>query len=182
MRDRDLTRLSSITGKDLSYHGCSGMSDTELLCGRPYGGVAILWLPHVDVTVVPYPAICNRCCAVKVVTGDVSFAIINVYMPVDNFSSNIIDVELRDTVDNIETFIHSINVDFIVIAGDLNVDLGRSNAHGRFLVDFLSRVDMYLCTSFVPYNFSFTRSCNGSFSLIDHVAVSSALKTYCSKY
>ena len=38
----NMQRLGDIHA-DYLFHGKSGMRDTELLVGRPYGGVAILW-------------------------------------------------------------------------------------------------------------------------------------------
>ena len=38
----NLYKLADIH-KDYLFHGQSGIVDTELLQGRPYGGVAILW-------------------------------------------------------------------------------------------------------------------------------------------
>lgn len=39
----DLSFLCN-AGINISLHGCSGMPENVLLEGRPYGGVAILWL------------------------------------------------------------------------------------------------------------------------------------------
>ncbi len=99
------------------------------------------------------------CCAIKVVIGNVSFVLINVYLPTDNYSANV-DNEMRDTVDCIETFIYSLTVDFIVFAGDLNMDLTRANAHCRFVAGCLVRVNMSICTNFLSHNITFTRKCN----------------------
>jgi exonuclease III len=146
LRELDMPLLNNINSNNLLYHGCSGWYDIDLLSGRPYGGVVILRSSHINAVNIPYPHFSKCCCAVKVTVGNVSFALINVYLPTDNFSKHIVVDELRDVIDSLETFIYSTDVNYIVLAGDLNVDFDRLNAHTNFVSDFINRVNLMPCS------------------------------------
>ena len=64
-------------------------------------------------------------------------------------------------VDSLETFRFTVNADFIVIAGDFNIDSHRCNAHSHFLGEFCERAHLYFCVNFKSHSISHTRSCNG---------------------
>ena len=147
-------------------------------------GVAILWPSNVNFVVLPCPQFRKRCCAVKVTVNNCSFILINVYFPNDNFSNNVVTEELRDVVDSLETFMLNVDADFIVIAGDFNIDLRRCNAHSKFLGEFCERMHLSLCVNFMSHSISYTRSCNGIYSLIDHFFISSDMVSsdICKRY
>ena len=115
------------------------------------GGVAILWPSNVNFVVLPCPQFSERCCAVKVTVNNCPFVLINVYFPNDNFSNNVVTEELRDVVDSLETFMLNVDADFIVIAGDFNIDLHRCNAHSKFLGEFCERIHLSLCVNFMSH-------------------------------
>ena len=75
--------------------------------------------------VLPCSQFSKKCCAVKVTVNNCSFKLINAYFPNDNYSNNVVTEELRDVVDSLETFMFNVDADFIVIAGDFNIDLHR---------------------------------------------------------
>ena len=52
--------------KGIHHHGISGMSNNELLNGRPYGGVAILWHNSFKGNVTAITTESQRLCAVKI--------------------------------------------------------------------------------------------------------------------
>ena len=56
LRDSELLLLySCMSNHSISFHACSGMTDRELLIGRPYGEFAILWPSNVNFVVLPCP-------------------------------------------------------------------------------------------------------------------------------
>jgi len=75
----------------------SGMHDTEIVQGRPYGGCAIVWNASLDWAVEPIACVSERLCAVKVTSSVDNFVLLlfSLYMP--------IDTEFDD--DNNETFL-----------------------------------------------------------------------------
>ena len=185
LRESELSLLSScMSNHSISFHACSEMADRELLIGRPYGGVAILWPSNVNFVVLPCPQFSKRCCTVKVTVNNCSFVLINVYFPTDNFSNNVVTEELCDVVNSLETFMLNVDADFIVIAGDFNIDLHRCNAHSKFRGEFCERMHLSLCVNFMSHSISHTRSCNGIYSLIDHFAISSDMVSsdICKRY
>ena len=56
--------------------------------------------------------------------NDVAYAFICVYFHTDNFTDNP-SKELIDTLDSLELFIHSLDVDYVLVGGDLNTDFVR---------------------------------------------------------
>ena len=78
----------------------------------------------------------------------------------------------------------NVDADFIVIAGDINKDLHRFNAHSKFLSEFYERMHLSLCVNFMSHSISHTRSCNGIYSLIDHFVFSSDIVSsdICKRY
>ena len=141
------------------------------------GGGAILWPSNVNFIVLPCPQLSKRCCTVTVTVNNCSFVLINVYFPNDNYSNSVVTEELRDVVDCLETFMFNVDADFIVIAGDFNIDLHRCNVHSNFLDEFCERMHLSLCVNFTSHSISHIRSRNGIYSLIDHFAISSDMKS-----
>ena len=111
------------------------MIDNELLTGRPYGRVAIVWHSKFNNMVSPYKQFSQRCCAKRVVMYDVTYAFICVYFPTDNYTDNP-GQELIDTLDSLELFIHSLDVDHVIVGGDLNTDFARLNGQSHFVLSF----------------------------------------------
>ena len=50
---------------NIHAYGTSGMDDTEIVSGRPYGGCAILWRNYLSCQVTPIPCDNKRLCIVK---------------------------------------------------------------------------------------------------------------------
>ena len=179
----DIPSLANFSSSSIFVHGCSGMQDGVLLNGRPYGGVAIVWHSRLNHTVSIYNHFSTRCCAVCVTLGRFKFALICVYFPTDNFSNSPSE-ELLDTIDCLETFIYSLDVDGIILGGDLNTDFLRDNAQSRCVSAFCERINIVPCITFVHPSLNYTRSHNDVSSFIDHFAVSNAFAntSYCTNY
>ena len=65
--------------KDITSHCISGMENTKLVHGRPYGGCGILWKSDITSEVTPIPIDCNRLCAVSVKIKSTKFLLCTVY-------------------------------------------------------------------------------------------------------
>ena len=89
--------------------------------------------------VSPYKQFSQRCCAIRVI-NDVAYAFICVYFPTDNFTDNP-SQELIDTLDSLELFILSLDVDHVIIGGDLNTDFARLNDQPHFVSEFCEHVN-----------------------------------------
>ena len=79
----------------------------------------------------------------------------------------------------------NVDADFIVFAGDFNIDLHRCNTLSNFPSEFCERMLLSLCVNFMSTQLvTRTRSCNGIYLLIDHFAISSNLVSsdVCKRY
>ena len=158
--------------------GISSVSDEELLLGRPYGGLGILWRKSMAAS-VRFRTITNtsRACAIEVETHNGTMTLINTYMPVDTQRKNAVSDEFLDTMDKIETFIESCSSSKVVVAGDLNVDFVRGNAHDKYMKDFMERwniVDSF-DLSVANKGYTYYDLSSGAKSCIDHFLVHHSL-------
>ena len=74
------------------------------------------------------------------------------FLPTDNYA-NIISDDIHDTLNTLEAFISSLNVDCIIIGGDYNVDFHVFNAHKVELVSFLENTNVIPCTNSLTIQF-----------------------------
>ena len=101
----------------LSYHGCSGVFDNKSASDRPFGGVAILLHSKLNNVINVYKQFSTRCCAVRVqLQQQLCVALVCVYFPTDN-QSIVPSQELVDIIDNLETFIYTLDVDCVILRG-----------------------------------------------------------------
>ena len=77
-----------------SYHkeffavAVSGISSDEFLCGRPYGGCAILYRKSFSSCILPLKSNSKRFCGLKITcSSGFSILLVNVYVPSDYRSS-----------------------------------------------------------------------------------------------
>ena len=119
----------------------------------------------------------SRACAVEVETSNGTMTLINTYMPVDTQRKSTVSDEFLETMDNIETFIHSCGSNRIVVAGDLNVDFVRGNAHDKYMKDFMGRWNLVDSFDLAVANKGYTYHdfSNGGKSCIDHFLVHHSL-------
>lgn len=76
-------------------HAVSGMDTSDLLHGRGYGGLAILWGKNLSCPVSPIVTLSRRLCAVKISLDSLTLLLFNVYMPCDTLydQTNLQDFE-----------------------------------------------------------------------------------------
>ena len=162
----DMQSLRNL-GADVSLHRCSYMLDNILLQGHPYSAVAILWHSECNHFVRPCEKFSARFCAVQVNFNSLKC----VYMPTDD-QTNSVHGELHDTLDEIETFISSLNVAVILLGGDFNADFTRKNVQSNYVKAFCDRVYLLPCVSFLNHSFTYTRSQGNFYSLFNHFMIS----------
>lgn len=158
---------------DIDFVAVSAMDADSLgSAGRPHGGCAIIWKSSMCCTVVPVTTNSKRICCVKLILdADVTFLIINVYMPCDapvNFA------EFQDALDEVARLCINADANFIICAGDFNTDFRRSSQHTRALVQFLEQEELSAMHGMPLYSvqYTFESKANFSRSIIDHVFVS----------
>ena len=97
----------------------SGMDDTSLLSGRPYGGCSIVYRKYLSSCII---VTCSDCfCAVKILesTG-LALLMVSLYIPADCASSAF--NEYLNTLGELEGFLESQQCDVSILVGDFNVD------------------------------------------------------------
>ena len=155
-------------------HGVSAMEEGQILRGRPFGGVAIIWSHDLSCKVTPIPYESKRFCAVKVEFEEQSLLLICSYMPCDDWCRNQNINEDNDILNDIVILSNSIDVDFICIGGDFNTDITRNNYQTLALNTFIHENNLNLCANDVCCNvdFTFRSKGTGAVSLIDHFILS----------
>ena len=139
--------------------------------GRNKAGIAILWHKTIGDCIKHISVENNRLMAASLKCASGSVLLINCYFPNDTHSNSEICPDLIDVCNDIERIVYSSKDTFIIIGGDINVDLSRNNAHTRFLKDFMSRhklTSIWEYRGFPEYTFKgpFGTSC------VDHFIVS----------
>ena len=134
--------LCNINDKYMA-NGVSAISDDEILIGRPYGGVGVMWkrslAQNVKFRKVPGT---KRACALEVDISGRKLLLVYLYMPVDNQRKHRVDVTFMDTLDSVEVFLEDFLSHDIIIGGDMNLDLTRCNAHDMYFKDFMEQFDL----------------------------------------
>ncbi|ELT97282.1 hypothetical protein CAPTEDRAFT_199341 [Capitella teleta] len=161
------------------------MPDDEMLLGRPYGGVAIMWRKTLCSQVVPIHSASKRVCVVKAYISEcnLSIVIINCYMPCDSHSRISFKDVFLGAMDCVECILAQHADCSVVLAGDMNLDLGRDNAHDVYFDQTLERLGLkdLWCASSQRQPFTFCDLASGARSCIDHIAVSGDLLNQCTE-
>ena len=143
------------------YISVSGVKIGEFVCGRPYGGCAILYRSSFSPCITPLNSTSNRFCALKIQDNSgTSILLVNVYMPSQSSLSDYLD-----TLGVLEGFIESYQCDVSVIVGDFNVDFNRDNASANYLSMFMASSDLVACS----IRYTYERDSDSVRSWIDHI-------------
>ena len=171
----DQLHLLSSFHHDFSAVAVSGVNSSEFVCGRPYGGCAILYRTSLSPSITPLQSPSNRFCALKLQDkSGFSVLLINVYMPSScqpSFLCNYLDI-----LGAIEGFVDSHQCDVIVIVGDFNVDFSRDSASVHLLCSFMSSLGLIACDLAFHRSIQFTyeRDDGAVRSWIDHILCSTS--------
>ena len=153
--------------------GVSGMNNSDLLLGRPYGGCSILYRKSLSSCIVPLDTCSDRFCGVKFCdSSGLSFLLVSVYMPsVSTPSSN---SNYLNVLGELEGFVDSQCCDVNIIVGDFNVDFDRGGAQAELLNDFAAELDLFACDSSFRESVMYTyeRDDGTARSWIDHILCS----------
>ena len=172
----NLSRLQSIDPDYVAY-GFSGVKDTDLLTGRPYGGVAILYHKTISPFVKHISVNSQRICAISVMCHNHKLLLLNGYLPVDNWSKSHVSEDFLYECDIIEQIIDQ-HLDYqVIIGGDLNVDFNRNNAHDCYFKSLLERHNCTACWNLAQAesDYTFSNEMNNAYSQIDHYCFDNSL-------
>ncbi|CAH0729086.1 unnamed protein product, partial [Brenthis ino] len=107
---------------DFEYIGKSSVDNGELLVGRPYGGVAILWRKGIFDSVSAINCNSDRLLAIKATIGGRSILVFCVYMPVKARENLPIFTDILSKISSIE---EGSGVQSVIILGDFNAQPGQ---------------------------------------------------------
>ena len=158
-----------------NYIAKSSMNNYEFRCGRPFGGVAILWKKDLDFCVENIDTTSDRLCVSKVEATDMRFLLFNVYMPINNVNNN---DHFKDILYEIISICLMYETFDIIIAGDFNCQIGNGDIRDDILKHFFDLLGLFCPTGERPTNIPYTyiNSLNQT-SLIDHFCLNSEIKS-----
>ena len=174
----EFVMLSSVS-EDVMYCAASPMGKDEILLGRAYGGVALLWHRWSHYMKSPLSTVSDRIVAVRVKSSIGIILVVAVYLLVnygDTLSLNDYISEIGYLESNLDMNDH----DEVIILGDFNADLRSQNSRmSRQLASFISDWDLFTVGLNDPVLSSkastWHRSDFGCQSWIDYFLVSGSL-------
>jgi exonuclease III len=167
--------------------GISSMdSNNDVLKGRPFGGLAVLWRKSLGSICKVIDCDDNRILGLEINNGGQKLLILNVYLPFD--SGDNLDTFLFYLC-KIESMISSYDTPYVLAFGDFNANISNSNGvrpsrFGRELLNFchsegLVITDKTLSTSNDMY--TFYSSAHGTVSWLDHIISTTSAHSLVSK-
>jgi exonuclease III len=131
----DQLRLLGDIDPQFVYVGVSGFGNSEILCGRPFGGCAIMWRSSLLASFEIVSTSSRRICALRMTSEEIKLLFVNVYMPYEGDEG--MTAEFADELNVIENLVNDNNDCHIIIGGDFNVDFSRDRLHTALLDGFL---------------------------------------------
>jgi Reverse transcriptase (RNA-dependent DNA polymerase) len=175
--DSQLPLLNALCNKFL-VSAVSGIDNSEVLSGRPYGGCAIFWSTGLNVSITTIPTQSKRINAVTFEGTYNKFVLVNVYLPFESDDST--EAEFLYTLSCIEHIYEQFYDCCIIIGGDFNVDFTRNRKHSVLLDSFcksnrLKQADLFKGST-VDYTYSFNLT---RFAILDHFILNEAMLDTC---
>ena len=130
---------------NVNIYGMSGMNESELLVGRPYGGCAFIWKKSLDCSFEPIHVDNKRIVAgVLCLSNNLKVLLCNVYMPCSGYYVNPIGTSFDDVLNDLQFILNDSVVSHVIIGGDFNTDFSRYNtSHVSSLTQFCLESDLY---------------------------------------
>ena len=112
---------------------------TDIIIGRPHGGVAILYKKSLS-GIINHITITNRrLCGVNITVNNISLVILSIYMPCDTYSRTTVNQKFSDCIYAIECILNDLQCTSFIGAGDYNTCFNRLNAQTTCLTDVIRR-------------------------------------------
>jgi len=160
---------------NIHAYGISGMNESEITPGRPYGGCAILWRNSLSCRVTPIPSDNNRLCMAKVELQTHTVLLCTVYMPCDTEYDQSNIAIYNDVLYDLLNIVNNENIEFVLCGGDFNTDMLRvKSLHTTALHNFMSE-ESFKLVSHNCIDYTYESASNGVKSIIDHFMISENL-------
>lgn len=163
--------LLSVALPNYSHAATSGMDiHTDLLTGRPYGGVAICWHNCLSHCVKRVKVNSKRICAVLISLLDgVEILLCNCYLPCDT-RNDTIDCEFEECIQELYHVANQHSDKLLLLGGDFNVDVSRNTGNTSLLKRLAADFSLQFMWEHPNVESSFTYEsfdCKGR-STVDH--------------
>ena len=136
---------ASISDNYMFYETSGVDCSQDIIMGRPYGGLAILYKRGIADKVKMVKTSNRRLCVLQIqYEGCLPILIVNVYMPCDNYSVQNLNSVYRDTISDID-MIMSDHTGELLLCGDWNTDTARNTAQVACFNEFIERNNLYVC-------------------------------------
>ena len=106
----------------------------------------------------------------------VNILLVNVYLPT-NYGSDESTTTFRETIAELEGFLLSQMYDYVIIAGDFNVDFAKVSPNRAILEYFMQAFDLVRGDICSDISFTYRRDNHQFCSWVDHVICSSAISS-----
>ena len=174
MLDNTLDFMNSIH-KDYLHVSIAGKdTTTELLRGRPAGGVLIVYKKSISESIVGIKSTNRRVCGVKITSnGNFSCLLLNVYLPCDNYSNTTVTQGFVDCVEYIENLYNLSDCSSYICCCDFDTSFERNNAQSCYLTDFIESNSLCISWDHVSAlkDYSYVNHSLQHKSCIDHFIV-----------
>ena len=175
--DQQLTKITTLLS-GFCGTAVSGMdANVSILRGRPFGGCAILWRSEFAAFIQPcyLKGISRRVCGCIVNTGVSNILLLNVYLPTDNRSHDLVSNDLDLVLHDIQCYISNYNCSQTIIGGDFNCDFRRSTAFVNCMKSFICRNNLKCVWDMFPIDYTYEHFDDKHTSIIDHFIISQCI-------
>ena len=180
LQNSQLDKFNNIN-PDFMFCGKSAMDERlsmQLLRGRPFGGVGVLWRRSLS-SLVTYYGCSNdgRVVVIKLENGSQNILVFGVYLPCDDHRSEYMH-SVQQILGYIESVLESHSGYKCIILGDFNFECKTSSAGFCNFMKFANEYGLSVCDDLNSCNsdYSYHHVSLDQKSLIDHVFVSHDLK------
>ena len=140
----------------------------DIVLGRPYGGLAVMWRKHLTSKVKPVSFDDDRIIGVECVVNSTKMFLLGVYLPC-NSNTNFEDFLF--SLGKIRTIIDEFDSLYVYVFGDFNADIEKQSVFGNELVSFCHDSDLIVADPLFLSSGSVTHfnDGHGTESWLDHV-------------
>ena len=166
--------------KEYTYVEESGVdSNTTILSGRLYGGLAILYKKCIAGSVTKIDFLNNRLLGIHIkgIHGCKDIVLLTVYMPCDNRRAEIVNDVFIEVLSHIEQIFSQFDDAGFIICGDWNTDPVRHNAQTNAFLEFLTRNNLKLSWNSPNASIgnTYIDHIQGNASCLDHFVMTEAV-------
>ncbi len=173
--ESDLHLLNMISPDHYAKGISSVNCEEEILIGRPYGGLAVLWRKSLGMKCIPIVIPDEpRIMGLEIQTDTQALIFINVYLPY-NSRENL--PEFEDYLCKLSGIIQAADTPFIYCVGDFNADCSRDHLFGRKLSSYCQEESLHITdVELLPASstFTFHSTSHNTTSWLDHIITTTA--------